>query len=132
MSTAQANISLLEKLPALIPDKLGEMKESFADDFVWHYINPQLPQVHGDYQGIEGLQEFFIKLGGLTDNTFNVRIQHTHAVGSEFVVVHACPNMTLDGSSFEIDSVVVWRMVDQQIKEAWDIPGLHSSRSQPS
>ena len=132
MSTAQANISLLEKLPALIPDKLGEMKESFADDFVWHYINPQLPQVHGDYQGIEGLQEFFRKLGGLTDNTFNVRIQHTHAVGNEFVVVHACPNMTLDGSSFEIDSVVVWRMVDQQIKEAWDIPGLHSSRPQPS
>lgn len=130
MSILRTNISLLEKLPALIPDRLGEMKESFADDFVWHYINPELPQIHGDYQGIKGLQEFFRKLGELTDSTFSVRIKQTHAVGNEFVVVHACPSMTLDGSSFETDAVVVWRMVDQHIKEAWDIPGLHSLRSQ--
>ena len=130
MSTAPTNISLLEKLPTLIPDRLGEMKESFADDFVWHYINPQLPQIHGDYQRLEGLQEFFRKLRGLTENTFSVQIKQTYAVGHEFVVVHACPSMTLDGSFFETDAVVVWRIVDQHIKEAWDIPGLHSLRPQ--
>ncbi|MEM9482902.1 MAG: nuclear transport factor 2 family protein [Cyanobacteria bacterium P01_F01_bin.116] len=132
MSNAQANISLLEKLLPLVPDRLGEIKEFFADDFVWHYINLELPQLHGDYQGIEGLQEFFRKLGELTDNTFSVRIQQANAIGNEFVVAHACPSMTLDGSSFETDAVVVWRMVDQRFKEAWDIPGLYSLRSQSS
>lgn len=132
MSNAQANISLLEKLLPLVPDRLGEIKEFFADDFVWHYINLELPQLHGDYQGLEGLQEFFRKLGDLTDNTFSVRVQQAHAIGNEFVVVHACPSMTLDGSSFETDAVVVWRMVDQRFKEAWDIPGLYSLRSQSS
>ena len=132
MSNAKANVSLVEKLPALVPDRLDEMKEFFADDFVWHYINPELPQIHGDYQRFEGLQEFFRKLGELTNNTFSVRLQRAHAIGNEFVVVHACPSMTLDGSSFETDAVVVWRMVDQCFKEAWDIPGLHSLRSQSS
>ena len=130
MNSAQANVSLVEKLPALVPDRLDEMKEFFADDFVWHYINPELPQVHGDYQRLDGLQEFFRKLGTLTDNTFSVRIKQAHAVGNEFVVAHACPSMTLDGSSFETDAVVVWRMVDQRFEEAWDIPGLNSLRSQ--
>ena len=128
----QANISLVEKLPTLVPNRLDEMKACFADDFVWHYFNPELPQIHGDYHRFEGLKEFFKKLGELTDNTFSVRIQHTHAVGHEFVVVHACPSMTLDGSAFETDAVVVWRMVDQCFKEAWDMPGLYSLRSQLS
>ena len=132
MSNAQANIALVKKLPALVPDRLDEMKEFFADDFVWHYINPQLLQLHGDYQGLEGLQEFFRKLGELTNKTFSVRIHQANAIGNEFVVAHACPSMTLDGSSFETDAVVVWRMVDQRFQEAWDIPGLHSLRSQSS
>ncbi|WP_250566048.1 nuclear transport factor 2 family protein [Adonisia turfae] len=132
MSKAQANLSLVGKIPALVPDRLDEMKELFADDFVWHYINPQLPQLHGDYQRFDGLQGFFRKLGELTNNTFSVRIHQAYAVGDEFVVAHACPSMTLDGSSFETDAVVVWRIVDQRLKEAWDIPSLHSLRSQSS
>ena len=127
MSNSQPNISIFEQLISLIPHRLDEAKELFSNDFVWHYINTELPSIHGDYQGIEGLQEFFRKLGDLTDNTFNIRIKEINAVGTEFIVVQALPSMTLDGSSFETDAVVVWRMVDQQIKEAWDIPGIYSS-----
>ena len=130
MTDSQANISLVEQLPALIPDRLEEVREHFSDDFVWHYVNPQLPQIHGDYSGLDGLKTFFQKLGELTDNTFNVQIQKANAVGHEFVVVHACPSMTIDGDAFETDAVVVWRMVDQRFEEAWDIPGLNSLRSQ--
>ncbi|MGD1857629.1 MAG: nuclear transport factor 2 family protein [Leptolyngbyaceae cyanobacterium] len=126
MSNAQANMTLVKELPALLPDRLDEMKEFFADDFVWHYVNSQLPQIHGDYQGLEGLQAFFRKLGELTNKTFSVRIQQANTIGNEFVVAYACPSMTLDGNSLETDAVVVWRMVDQRFKEAWDIPGLYS------
>lgn len=130
MTIAQANISLFQQLPDIVPDRLEEAKEHFCDDFVWHYINSELPQIHGEYKGFDGLKAFFQKLGELTHNTFSVQIQQANAVGDEFVVVHACPSMTMNGESFETDAVVVWRMVNQRFKEAWDIPGLSSLRPQ--
>ncbi|MBE7384816.1 MAG: nuclear transport factor 2 family protein [Leptolyngbya sp. SIO1E4] len=130
MTNPQINVSLVEQLPALVPDRLEEAREHFYDDFVWHYINPELPQIQGDYDGLDGLKTFFMKLGELTHNTFKVRIKQAHAVGHEFVMVHACPSMTIDDYAFETDAVVVWRIVDQRFKEAWDIPGLHSLRPQ--
>ncbi|MGD1929546.1 MAG: hypothetical protein ACFB12_11610 [Leptolyngbyaceae cyanobacterium] len=130
MTNPQTNVSLVEQLPALIPNRLEEAREYFRDDFVWHYINPELPQLQGDYDGLEGLKTFFMKLGELTNNTFNVQIKQAYAVGHEFVMVHACPSMTIDDYAFETDAVVVWRMVDQRFKEAWDIPGLNSLRPQ--
>lgn len=130
MNNPQDNLSLVQQLPALIPDRLEEAREHFSDDFVWHYVNPELPQIQGDYDGFDGLQLFFMKLGELTLNTFSVHIKQAHAVGHEFVMVHACPSMTIDDYSFETDAVVIWRIVDQKLKEAWDIPGLNSLRSQ--
>ncbi|MEL6401880.1 MAG: nuclear transport factor 2 family protein [Cyanobacteria bacterium J06626_4] len=130
MTNPQINVSLVKQLPTLIPNRLEEAREYFCDDFVWHYINPELPQIQGDYDGLDGLKTFFIKLGDLTNNTFNVQIKQAYAVGHEFVVVHAYPSMTIKNYAFETDAVVVWRMVDQHFKEAWDIPGLNSLRPQ--
>ena len=130
MTDPQANVSLVKQLPALIPDRLEEAREHFSDDFVWHYVNPDLSQIHGDYSGLVGLNTFFQKLGELTNNTFYVLIVQASAIGHEFVVAHACPSMTMDGNAFETDAVVVWRMVDQRFQEAWDIPGLNSLRPQ--
>ena len=130
MTDPQANIALVEQLPALVPDRLEEARDHFSDDFVWHYINPELPQIQGDYKGLDGLKTFFQKLGELTNDTFSVQIQKAHAVGHEFVMVHACPSMTIDGNAFETDAVVVWRMVDQRFQAAWDIPGLNSLHPQ--
>ena len=28
----------------------------------------------------------------------------------------------------EIDAIVVWHITDKKIKEAWDIPALHTAR----
>lgn len=49
-------------------------------------------------------------------------------VGDELVVTTSMPMMTLDGHSFEVDAVVVWRVVDNRIAEAWDIPAVHTRR----
>ena len=45
---------------------------------------------------------------------------------NELVVVHVKDTMVLEGSPIEIDAVVVWRMVDGRIAEAWDIPAVHT------
>lgn len=56
------------------------------------------------------------------------------AVGDELVVVHACNRLELpakQGGPIEFDAVVVWRIVDGTIAEAWDIPAVHTVRTVP-
>jgi hypothetical protein len=36
--------------------------------------------------------------------------------------------MVLEGIPLEIDVVVVWRIVDGKIVEAWDLPAVHTIR----
>ena len=130
MDTLHPNLSLLERFAPLIPNDLPKAKELFADDFVWHYFNPELPELAGDYSGFKGLQTFFQKLGTLTNNTFDVQDKQVMSVGDELVITCAKPSMTLDGESFETDAVVIWRIVDNQVTEAWDIPAVHTIRPQ--
>ena len=54
------NLSILQRLDL---QDLNACKSILADDLVWHYVNPQLPALDGDYQGLEGLQAFFCKTG---------------------------------------------------------------------
>ncbi|MGD1908575.1 MAG: nuclear transport factor 2 family protein [Leptolyngbyaceae cyanobacterium] len=127
-TTVQANLLLLERLEKLLPYDLDSAQDLVADTFVWHYFNPALPEIAGDYQGIKGLQAFFAKLATVTDSTFNVKTQQVIPVGEELVVIHANPSMTLAGESFELDAVVVWRIVGDRITEAWDIPSVYAAR----
>lgn len=130
MNTAvQTNLSLLERLEKLLPHNLDSAQDLIADTFVWHYFNPALPEIAGDYKGIKGLCAFFEKLAVVTDNTFNVKIHQVIPVGEELVVVHANPSMTFAGESFELDAVVVWRIVGDRITEAWDIPSVYKVKS---
>lgn len=130
MTTLHPNLSLLERLFPLVPNDLASAKGLLADDFVWHYFNPTLPELEGDYVGIGGLQAFFQKLGTLTEGTFRVKDKQAIPIGDELVVVHAEPNMTFEGQSFAVDAVVVWRIVEDQIVEAWDIPAVNTIRPQ--
>ncbi len=36
--------------------------------------------------------------------------------------------MSLDGKPMEIDAVVLWCIIDGKIKEAWDIPVVHTAK----
>ena len=96
----------------------------FSDDFVWHFFNPRLPDVQGDYVGVEGLKAFFKAMAGKTKGSFNVQPVSVTPVGNELLVVHVQDTMDLGGASVETDAVVVWRIVDGKIAEAWDIPAV--------
>ena len=70
MTEEHPNIALLKRLD------LGNLAGSanlFAEDVVWHYFNPLLPDIQGDYVGRSGLQAFFKTIAGLTKGTFKVQ-----------------------------------------------------------
>ncbi|MEM9668708.1 MAG: nuclear transport factor 2 family protein [Pseudomonadota bacterium] len=123
----QSNIDMIVDLPGRIPDRLDEVGDRFLPEFQWHYFNKGIPEINKTYDGLEGLKTFFADLGRITGGTFSVKAKTAYAIGSELVVVHAIPSMTIDGMKLETDAAVVWRIVDGKIAEAWDIPGLNSA-----
>ena len=123
MPEQHPNITLMSKLDLRDLDASAGL---FSADFVWHFFNPNLPDVQGDYFGVEGLKDFFKSLAGKTGGTFKVEPVSITPAGDELVVVHVRDTMTLQGNSLIIDAVVVWRIVDGRIAEAWDIPSVHT------
>ncbi|MEO1670185.1 MAG: nuclear transport factor 2 family protein [Cyanobacteria bacterium J06631_2] len=105
-----------------------EAANLFADEFVWHFFNDKLPDIRGDYHGLEGLQTFFEKLEVLTGGTFRVEPVSATPIGDELVVTHVKDKMVLQNKTMAIDAVVVWRIVNGLIIEAWDIPSIYSER----
>ena len=103
---------------------LEKMAEVLADDFVWHYFNPKLPHLQGDYLGVEGLQDFFSKLGTEVHGTFTTKPVSVHPVGDELLAVQVKNTMRIEGETIAVDALVVWRIVEGKIAEAWDIPAI--------
>lgn len=123
--TMHPNLSLLNKLDL---QNLDACQQIIADDFVWHYYNPQLPELQGDYRGTEGLIEFFTRLGKRSHGSFHRNVIDARPAGDELVVVQVCNRMELHGNRFEVDAIVVWRCVGGKIAEAWDIPAVNTVR----
>ena len=119
------NISLLEKLDIR---NLDACTNIFADNFIWHYFNPRLPELEGDYRGIEGLKSFFTKLDEISNSSFQANVIDSRTVGDELVVAQACNRLTLEGDTIETVVVVVWRIVNGKIAEGWDIPTVNNVR----
>ena len=122
MKKEHPNIDVLRRLDLT---NMATSAEVIAKDFVWHYINPELPEMQGDYLGIEEFADFFGKMANNTGGTFKVNVISTIPMGDELVVTHVKDRMLLNDKQMEIDAVVVWRIVDGKIKEAWDIPAIH-------
>ena len=123
METEHPNIQLVKRLD--ITD-LASTQDLFAKDFVWHYFNPNLPEIAGDYVGLDGLRSFFQIIGGKTGGTFRVEPVSITAVGDELVVVHVRDWLTFQGQSIALDVVVVWRINGGRFVEAWDIVPVQS------
>lgn len=121
------NMSLMMKLDI---QNLEACRDLFADDFTWHYFNPELPELEGEYRGVEGLKKFFAELGGKSNRSFQVNPIDGHPAGDELVVTQVCNRMELDGRPIEFDAVVVWRIVNSKIAEGWDIPAINTIRIQ--
>jgi ketosteroid isomerase-like protein len=115
------NISLIKRLD---PGNLANATDLFAPDVVFHYFNPNLPDMQGDYVGLDGIRSFFESIAQKSRGTFKVEPVSIDAVGDELVVVQSRNTLTLQDRNIALDVVVVWQIVDGRIAEVWDIvPG---------
>lgn len=111
------------------PADISGSADIIAEDAVFHYYNPKLPDLQGDYHGKQGFMDFFGRIAEQTEGTFQVTPITILPMGDELVVTHVKDHMTLWGEPLEIDAVVVWRIVDGKIKEAWDIPAVYTAET---
>ncbi len=122
MADAHPNIALLKRLDMA---NLENAADLFTDDFVFHFFNPKLPDLAGDYVGVSGMQTFLGKMVALTEGTFHVELITVTPVGNELIVMHNRNHMTLQGTPIETEVVVVWRVVGGRFAEVWDIPSVY-------
>lgn len=118
MTEEHPNISLLKRLDLR---NLEAAKGLIAEDVIWHYFNPNLPELQGDYVGMDGIRSFFQRVGELSRGTFKVEPVSITPVGDELVMVQVRDTLTIEGKSHARDVVVVWRIVDGRVVEVWDI-----------
>ena len=121
------NLDLLSRIDHA---NIAASAEVFAEDVVWRFFNPKLPEVQGDYVGLAGVQAFFEKLMARTEGTFEIHPVSATPVGDELVVVTTKNRLTLDNAKIETDVVVVWRFVGGKVVEVWDIPSVYAADQQ--
>ncbi|MEM8589707.1 MAG: nuclear transport factor 2 family protein [Pseudomonadota bacterium] len=127
MSDTHPNVALISRLD--IHD-IAASKDVFAEDAVFRYFNPLLPDLQGDYVGLAGIRAFFQKIGALSAGTFRIEPVSATAVGDELVVVHTRNSLTFDNQPITMDVVVVWRIVNGRVTEVWDIPSVYAAEQQ--
>jgi predicted SnoaL-like aldol condensation-catalyzing enzyme len=127
MNSIHPNITILQQFD---PGNVYESANLISEDAVLHYYNSKLPNMQGDYHGRQGFIEFFRKIAGQTQGSFEVTPKTITPMGDELVVTHVVNSMTLNARQIEIDAVVVWRIVDGKIQEAWDIPAIYAAKIQ--
>ena len=86
MNDTHPNIALLSRFD---PANMAANADVLSEDFVWHFFNPRLPELHGDHVGRDGLENFFEKMHGLTGGTFKINPVSATPVGDELVVVQS-------------------------------------------
>ena len=116
------NLALLKQINL---QDIASSKDVFTEDVVFHYFNPNLPEMQGDYVGLDGLRTFFTRIGGTSKGTFRINPVSATAVGDELVMTHTRNTLTLNGTPIETDVAVIWRIVDGRIGEIWDIPSAY-------
>ena len=126
MAEEHVNISLIKQFK---PGDVAANAALFAEDVVWHFFNPRLPDIQGDYVGFTGLKSLFETLGALTAGTFHVEPVSITAVGDELVTTQTRNSMTIHGQNIVTDVVLVWRIVEGRVKEVWDIPSVYTVAS---
>lgn len=100
----------------------------FADEFVLHYFNAQLPELTGDYQGVDGLREFFGRLHKMSSGSFRTAPRSLTPFGDELVAAFVTHTATFGGTEIEVDAMLLWRVFGGQVREAWDIPAVNTTR----
>ena len=94
MTDEHPNISLLKRLDLR---NLAAPKGLIAEDVVWHFFNPNLPDLQGDYVGLDGIRSLFEAVGEKTYGTFRIEPVSITAVGDELVVTQTRSTLTFQG-----------------------------------
>ncbi len=132
MADEHPNIAVLKRFDPASP---AGWPEVMAENVVFRFFNPNLPDMQGDYIGLDGVRQFFTTIMEKTKGTFRVNPQSATPVGDELVVVHTINSMTLpdmpgqpdlSGQEVAVDVVVVWRIVNGRVRDAWDIPSAYT------
>ena len=124
-----AHVELIAQAGELIESGFADRdRHPFADDFVFHFVNAQLPEMAGDYHGIDGIADLFERLAGLSETGFRQVHHSLTPCGDELLVAFVTNTVGFDGTSIDVDAVVVWRVFAGQIHEAWDIPAVNTVR----
>ena len=95
MEKSHPNIAVLQRFN---PTDLANSGNIIAEDAVFHYFNPRLPDLQGDYQGRKGFMEFFGKISTQTNGTFKVTPVSIDPMGDEFVVTYVTNSMASGGA----------------------------------
>jgi hypothetical protein len=131
-SAQQANLDLVVRAGSLIATGFANPDEDlFADDFVFHFFNPHLPELAGDHHGLDGLSSFFERLREGSDSGFHNEPHSLTPYGDELVVAYATNTVSFGGAVLDVDAIVVWRVFGGRIHEAWDIPAINTVRPRP-
>ena len=125
----RANLDLVVRAGTLIRAGFTPSQEDLFDrDFVFHFFNPTLEGLHGDHRGYDGFQQLFERLDQTSDTGFHNEPHSLTPYGDELVVAYATNTVSFAGTMLDVDAVVVWRIVDGRIREAWDIPAINTVR----
>lgn len=116
MTKEHPNIKLLSKLNIRDLDASAVL---FSNDFVFHYFNPHLPNIEGDYVGLEEFKRFFEIIARETNGTFTIEPMTATPIGEELLIIHTHNTMISKGNTLTMNVVVVWRIVDGEVTEAW-------------
>jgi ketosteroid isomerase-like protein len=128
----QENLELVARVGTLITTGFADGDQDlFADDFVFHFFNPRLPELAGDHNGFEGLRSLFERLREGSDSGFENEPHSLTPYGDELVVAYATNTISFAGTVLDVDAVVVWRVFGGRIHEAWDIPAVNTVRPHP-
>jgi len=129
----QANMDLVVRVGQLIQTGFADPDDGlFADDFVFHFVNPSLPELAGDYHGRDGMADLFARLGQTSDAGFHNEPHSLTPYGDELVVAFATNTIGFGGTVLDVDAIVVWRVFGGRLREAWDIPAINTVRPHPT
>jgi hypothetical protein len=100
------------------------LREVLDPDVVWHV--PGKSRVAGDYTGIDDVLAYFDSLMELTGGNFRLELQNVLTKNDLVVGLHHTQAQN-GGHVYDEDELVVFRLRDGRVIEAWDVfPNLYS------
>ncbi|WP_084532526.1 hypothetical protein [Arenibacter palladensis] len=120
------NIKLLQELN--LKDRTS-MERKFSKSIIWRFFNPVIPEISGDYKGIDGILKLFQKLEIISFGSFKYESKKHIPIGDELIISHVNSKLQINGTHVGFDTVLVCRIINNKITEIWNIPSVYDNNS---